>query len=485
MSDNIGRQGLHGAALNIASSILTMALHLIAVLVLSRILEPDDFGLIAMVQAVIAFGEVIRDTGLSNAALQQRNLSNQLASNLFWINVAVASSIFFLILLATPLVVSIYDEPRLWPIVPALAASVLFHGIGAQIRVQLARSFRFGALATSSVIAQLVSVSIAIGLAVWGWGYWALVAQTLSSAIVLLVIQWAISRWRPQRVRKGHGTLQLVRIGLDYLLNQFISFLQANGTTIVIGRVFGAAMLGSYNRAYQLASLPVGGTLGPLMRIVVPTLNEYGKIGQSTGRFVLRIEVLIGAIFMGAMASVAGASRGAIPLLLGPGWDEAVGIFRILAIAVAVDALYYVCFWVFMHHGLSRQLLYFNCLARPFTLMTVIVGSHFGLRGAALGYLVGCCLAWPAHFIWLRKLPGFPSVGMLFRGSLIVVYGLIVVAFGDFVWVSVAELGDFYSSMISILSGLALFTALMMLSRVTRVEIVWLFRRANAVLRGR
>lgn len=460
-----------------------MLLHFIAIVVLSRLLDAEDFGMVAMVQSVVAFGEIIRDAGFSTATLQQRTLSDQLASNLFWLNVAMSTAVTAIIISSTPLIVTLFEEPRLWLITPALALSILIHGVGAQIRVQLARRLQFGRLASSSVISQLLSVSVAIIFATLGLGYWALVAQILTGALTLLLIQWLFLDWVPLRFRRGHGTRRLVVVGLHYFLNQLISFLQGNGSTIVIGRAFGANSLGEYNRASQLATFATGGVLGPLMRVVLPTLNQMSELGRPVGPVLLRIEVAVGVTFTAALASLAGAANGVIPLLLGPGWNQTIWLFRILAIAASVDSLYYVCSWAFMHYGLSRQLLFFNCVARPLALLLVVVGAQFGLLGAAIGYLSGVIIAWPMHFLWLRRQCGLNWVSMLIRGLLIIVLGLICATVGFYAWLSMSTLDDFARTCISLLAGFLSYFVGVLSFRTLRNDIIWLLRRAMPLFR--
>ena len=122
--------------------------------VLARLLTPSDFGLVAMVTAVIGVAQLIRDFGLSLAAVRAPTLSREERDNLFWANFLMGLGCTIVIIVATPLIVAIYGQPRLTPIVLSLSIVFTFSGITTQYRANLSRELRFKALGLSDIIAQ-------------------------------------------------------------------------------------------------------------------------------------------------------------------------------------------------------------------------------------------------------------------------------------------------------------------------------------------
>lgn len=137
MSSSVLAEGARGGRVTIIGQLGKALVQLVSVVLLSRLLSPDDFGLIAMVTVVVALGDLLRDFGLSTSGLQARKLSDVQASNLFWANTLLGFMAAGLMALITPVLVLIYDEHRLWAIAPVLAVSLLLNGLQSQLQVKL------------------------------------------------------------------------------------------------------------------------------------------------------------------------------------------------------------------------------------------------------------------------------------------------------------------------------------------------------------
>ncbi len=152
-----------------------------SLMIMARLLLPQDFGLVGMVTAFTGILNLFRDFGLSTATVQREEVSNEQLSTLFWINLRGWRGPWrsFAVVFA-PLVVSIYHEPRLLGITMVLSLGFLFNAAGIQHSAILQRHLRFTALAVINVVALVVAALVAIGMAMLGFGYWALVGQAVA-----------------------------------------------------------------------------------------------------------------------------------------------------------------------------------------------------------------------------------------------------------------------------------------------------------------
>jgi PST family polysaccharide transporter len=148
-------------------------------MVLARLLVPKDFGLVGMVTAFIGFLGLFKDAGLSMATVQRGSVTHAQTSTLFWINVGLGFLLAGLGALAAPLLAWFYSEPRLLWVTIALGSGFVFNGAGAQHRAILQRSMRFVAIAVIDAVSLVVSLAVAIGMALAGRGYWALVMSNV------------------------------------------------------------------------------------------------------------------------------------------------------------------------------------------------------------------------------------------------------------------------------------------------------------------
>ncbi|XVX20485.1 lipopolysaccharide biosynthesis protein [Actinomycetota bacterium] len=415
MSTTVAK-GARSGGLSVLSSALTIVIQLGSVVVLAHLLRPADFGLIAMVQVFLAIGQLLGDLGVSNSALQQKRLTAQQSSNLFWINVALSLAIMVALVLTTPLIVDFYDEPRLSAVIPALAVSILVYGATAQIRVHLARAMRFRPVILSTLVATALAAAIAIGLAMAGYGYWALVAQILVVAIVSLAILWVAARWRPQPFRRGHGTSELVRTGLHYWVGGMLYTIESSATNVVIGRSFNAAALGQYNRASQLILNTVDGLVVPLRQIVLPTLNSHSAERDESEGLLLHVQAAVGIPLMAFLAAAAGTADALIPLALGPGWEPAIGLFRILAFAGCFSVLGHIALWAYMFTESSRRNLMWKLTTTPLFVCAIALGTLFGLNGIAWSFVAANALTWAVGIAWLPQSEAVPKGRLLLMG---------------------------------------------------------------------
>lgn len=403
----------------------SFGIQILSMLVLSRLLLPSDFGVVAMVTIFVALGNLLRDFGLPLAGLQEEFLTRQQASNLFWMSTAIAAVGSILLALSAPALVALFHEPRLAQIVPFLAIAVFLGGLSSQLQVHLARRMQFGALVASDVVGQIVALAVGIALAMAETGYWALVAQSLTAALWMLLHRWIASRWMPLAPRRGHDTNRLFRTGATYGFAQLLTFAQSNVATLLIGAQLGATQLGYYNRAYQLLTAPAGRFLDPLTQVVVTTLNRAKTAQRDPYELLHKIQFGVGTLIVWMFAVTAGTAPALIPLMLGNQWLPAVPIFQVLAAGGAVMVFNHVSYWAFIAKEKSRALLMYSFVSKPLAIASIYVGSYFGLVGVAWGYAAAMAVLWPINLLWLSRSADLPARRFFANGSRILLTGFL------------------------------------------------------------
>jgi PST family polysaccharide transporter len=410
MSTNTLARGARGGGIVILGQLARICIQLTATVLLARLLSPADFGLVAMVMVFSSFGALLRDFGISTAALQARTLTHQQASNLFWVSSALSATVALALALSTPLLVDLYDEPRLATIAPMLAVGLLIDGVQAQVQMQLARAMRYLELTLTDLFSQLLGLGLAVATAMAGWGYWALVVQVLAASITLLISRSIVSRWVPTLPRRGHGSKALVRTGSEFGLAQILAFAANNVDTLVIGARWGATDLGYYNRAFQLYTLPRSGILDPLTQVAIPTVNSATESGEHRATdLLLRVQFLLSGVLTCVYLVAASTADQLIPLVMGDQWGPSVQIFQILAIGGAFAAFGTVSYWTFVLADQSRNLLYLHLVTKPLTIALILIAAPFGVPAVAFAYSAGLALAWPINLIWLARTAGQDS----------------------------------------------------------------------------
>ncbi|WP_349899817.1 lipopolysaccharide biosynthesis protein [Parafrigoribacterium soli] len=400
---SLGTRAARGAATTLAAQGAKTVVQLASVVVLARLLSPHDYGLIAMVVAIIGIGEIFRDFGLSSAAIQAPELTRQQRDNLFWINAGIGVALAAIVFAGAGLLVAAYQQPELLPIAHALSLTFVFNGLATQYRAGLIRELRFMAIARADVTAPAVALLVAIGCAIAGWGYWALVWQQLTQVFVLLVMVAGAARWLPGRPRRAANMRGLLRFGWNLVASQLIGYVSNNVDSVLIGLRFGAAPLGLYNRAFQLLMTPLNQVRSPLTTVALPVLSKLTDDRRRYEEYVAAGQLALGYTLVAGLGLVASAAEPTTRLFLGEQWLAVAPVLRLFAIAGIFQTLAFVGYWVYVSRGLTAELFRYSLVSAAIKIACVLVGSTWGVLGIAIGYATAPAIAWPISLWWLSR----------------------------------------------------------------------------------
>src|SRR5579864_3787336 len=203
-------------------------LRLGSLMLLARLLGPKDFGLVGMVTAFTGVLTLFRDFCLSSAAIQRTTITEEQISTLFWLNILVGALLALLTVALGPAIAAFYHEPRLFGVTAVLATGFLFNAAGVQHGVLLQRQMRFTALAVINTVSLIVGTVIAIGWARAGYGYWALVAMTVTLPLINTFGFWLTTAWVPGMPRKRTGIRSMMRFGGTVTLSGVVVYIASN-----------------------------------------------------------------------------------------------------------------------------------------------------------------------------------------------------------------------------------------------------------------
>jgi O-antigen/teichoic acid export membrane protein len=380
-----------------------LLLRVMSLIVLARILEPTDFGLIGMVTAFTGILGLFRDFGLSSAAIQQQTVTDEQVSTLFWINVVVGILLGCLTLGMAPVVAAFYREPRLLRITAVLAIGFFFNAAGVQHGALLQRQMRFTALAVINTVALVVGTAIAIGGAKAGWGYWSLVAMTITVPLIITVGSWCATTWVPGVPHRQSGIRSMMHFGGLVTLNSLVVYVASNCEKVLLGRFWGVDALGLYGRAYQLINIPTENLNSSVGEVAFSALSRVQNEPARLRSYFLKGYSLLLAMTLPLTLVCAIFADDVILVALGPKWKAAADIFRLLAPTILVFAIVNPLAWLLSSLGLSGRLLKMGLVVTPFMITAYIIGLPHGPQGVALAYSAIMLLwiipaiAWAVH----------------------------------------------------------------------------------------
>jgi PST family polysaccharide transporter len=405
---DIKQKALRGSAAMIISRSVSTLLQFGGTIVLARLLAPNDFGLFAMVTAFSLFLANVGYNGFIEAIVQADEIDHLQISTLFWLNIGIGLSLAILLSALSPLLAGFYKEPRLISIALALSLGIVLNALTTTHLALIMRQIEFRKVMMNEIISLIFSNSLAVLMAVKGFGYWALVVRQLVWTLSSASISWIQCAWRPSWPQRGAKIKGLVRYAAHTFANFGINYIGRNLDKVLIGWRWGSQELGSYDRAYQLFVLPVGQMVTPLAGVALSTLSRLRDDPERYRRYYLRSLSIIAFIGMLVSVILTIAGQDIIVFLLGRQWTKAGQIFTAFGPSVGITLIYGTHAWLHLSLGKPQRWLRWSLFALAMTAGLFLIGLKYGGLGIAVAYglsyylLVGPALAYAGKPVGIR-----------------------------------------------------------------------------------
>lgn len=308
MSDSLKSKTVKGTVWSTLERFSVQGIQFIVMVIMARILTPEDYGLVGMLAIFIAVSQSLIDSGFSQALIRKLDRSEVDNSTVFYFNIAVGILLYFLLFISAPLIARFYNEPLLIPLTRVIGLSLIFNSLVVVQRALLTINLDFKTQAKASLVGVVISGAIGISLAYTGFGVWAIVWQQISNLTVITILLWILSRWKPILAYSWKSFRELFGFGSKLLASGLLDTLYRNMYLIVIGKVFRASDLGYYTRAHQFTDFASSNITGIFQRVTYPVLctiqNDDQRLSDVYRRLLKTSAFIIFPLMMG-MAAVA------------------------------------------------------------------------------------------------------------------------------------------------------------------------------------
>ena len=408
---DIGRHAVRSGLLQLFSQAVRVVLLVGSGVVLARLLTPADFGLMAMVTTLVAFVESFRDFGLPLAVTQQDKFKQEEFSALFRTSLQLNAGTVLFMILAAPIIAHFYEEPRLIAVTIVTAAGYLILGISTLHHALLIREMRFKRLAAVELGSQVGGITVGIGAALLGAGYWALVGQLLVANALKGATLWMVSRWRPALLgassRPSNVRVRsILRQGAHIAGFEIVNYFGRNTDNVVVGLVGGPTALGLYDSAWRWSLYPVQQVYSPLLGVAVSSLSRV-RGEPDAYRRACKVGLLpIFSLVMPTLTFLFLQADAVITTILGPQWLPAIPIFRVLVIAALASSVMRILGWLYLSQGRSQEQFRWGLVYTAVMVIAVVTGAAWGVYGVAVAVAAGnCVLLIPGLKMCLRGSP--------------------------------------------------------------------------------
>ncbi len=389
----------HGSRRTVVAQAASHVTSIVVLAALYHLVTPAEFGLIGMALPVVIFLRLFSSFGMNVATVQARSLSPQLVSAAFWLHLLLAFAMTAAAVAIAPLVAWFYDEPAARHVTTALAGTALVSALGLQHVSLLERNLRLGSAAVSRLAGQIAGGIVGIGLALAGYGVWALVVQLYVELAGLAVLAWYFEPWRPSRPSRGAPLADTLRFGGYYTAGQVVLHMLGNVDKILVGATLGPEVLGFYSQAFTVMMKPVVVMTAPLNSVMLPALSRSVHDRTAYSQILLAFQRLLAAVSFPAAVGLALVARDTMLVLGGPEWEPAGPLLSALSATILAQGFIILAANIFVSAGHWRAM-----LASLVVMLAVLsvgllagfaVGRHYGdaALGVACGYSLTTCLA--------------------------------------------------------------------------------------------
>lgn len=415
-----------GVAWSTLSSIIRNIVQLLQIVILTRILEKADFGIIAIANVVLGFIRIFLDLGISVGILHKQDITKNQYSSLFWLNIILGFLLTGIIISIAPAISTIYKEPSLTPIISLLSLSILISSFGSQHRTVQQKELRFKYISIVDIVSSVVIFATAILFAQIGYGVYSLVYSTLAGAAISSLIYLTIGLLKDRNIHfhfKFNDTIPFLKIGVFQIGTSVLDFFSGEIDIMFIGSAFGKEVLGVYSLCKKLVQA-VYGTINPIFtKVLTPLLSKMQSDIENIKNIYLKIVETLSIFNFPIYFLISVFSYGILFIMYGEEYTGGAFMLSILSIYYGILSTGNPVGSLQVALGRTDIGFYWTIIRIIVTLLVVYIASFFDINVLVVlllvSSLINIVLAWRVQLLTMIKLKLKPYLLAIIKPLLI------------------------------------------------------------------
>lgn len=357
-------------------------------IILANTLFPEDFGLIGVITVFSAFLSVFIDSGFTVVLIQRKNITDRDYNTIFFFNLSAAIVLYLMLFFLAPIIAFWFGDVRLIPLSRTMFLTVIIQAFGLVQSSILMRNMHMRAFAISNIVPLLISGTIAIILALTGYGPWALVAQALALATTRSILLWVQNSWRPRIQFDKTSFLSLYSAGKNMFLTSFTGTLFQNLYPLIIGIWYSIKDLGYYTQAdrwskmgYTALGQALGQSLFPALSSIQDDPERMQRVFGKTNRIAAYLSF---PFFMGLIV----VATPLFHVLFGTKWDASIPLFQLLL----VKGIFFVFTTLMTNYiiaqGKTKTIFHFELIKNGVILLAILLTVRISIPALVAGQAV-------------------------------------------------------------------------------------------------
>ena len=381
--------------------------------VLARILDPNVYGITALVTVFTSILNVFLDSGFGNALIQKKEADELDFSSVFYFNVVSSIILYVLLFFFAPFISRFYNMPELIPVVRVLGIGLLISGVKNIQQAYVSRNMLFKKFFFATLGGTIGAAVIGVGMALMGFGVWALVVQGLFNSLVDTIILWITVKWRPKKMFSLTRLKSLFRYGWKLLASALLDTGYSQLYSLIIGKKYTSENLAYYNKGGQFPNVIVTNVNASIDSVLFPTMSseqeDVERVKQLTRRAIKTSTYIIMPFMMG----LAVCATPLVSIVLTDKWLPCVFFMRCYCFSYAFWPLHTANLNAIKALGRSDLFLKLEIIKKLVGIAILIGGMMISVKAMALGMILSSIIgqiinSWPN-----KKLLGYKYLDQL------------------------------------------------------------------------
>lgn len=375
----------------------TMFISFISGIILARLLTPHDYGCIGMLSIFMVLSSTFIDGGFGAALIQKKQPTQIDYSTIFWWNMGMSAIMYLILFVCAPAIARFYNLPLLSSVLRVQGVVLFINAFNIIQSNQLRKKINFKAISIVTITAALISLIVTIWMAYKGCGVWALVAQSMVSAVIPAIVFWFYVKWRPSWTFSWLSFKELFNFGFYMFLTSLINNLGQKIQGLLIGRVYSSATMGYYSKAEGTEDMASTSISSIMTQVTYPLYAAVQDDKVALSNVIRRLAMTLAYITFPLMFILLLCAKPIFVLLYTDRWLQSVPYFQVLCFAGLAGCLQAVNFQAISAIGKSKTMFVWTVLKRVVGIGAVVLGLFFyGMKGLLVGVIINY---WFSYFV--------------------------------------------------------------------------------------
>ena len=385
MNANNKRDKILGSMMwKMGERLLTQGVSFVISVILARLLVPDDYGLLALINVFISLSNVFISSGFATALIQKKDSDDTDFSTMYFCCQCCAIILYLILFFCAPLVARIYERDELIVLLRVFALQVPLGAYCSILTAYVSRHMLFRKIFNASIICAIVSGVVGIFFAYMGFGVWALVIQSMTSMVVNTIVISASVSWRPHLCFSKNSAKVLMRFGSRVLLADLSGTFFGELRSLIIGGVYSSADLAFYSKGQNLPTLITTNLSNTIMAVMFPSLSNESDNLEQVKYMARRSMKVLSFVLVPCMLGLAAVMEPLILLLFTEKWAPAIPYGQVLCLGYCVGVFGVVSLQVLKAIGRSDIVLKLEVWKKPVYVLLLVIGVQINVFAIAV-----------------------------------------------------------------------------------------------------